>query len=94
MWSLAVCTRQAIVAVVDAQQHIAGLDVGVVVEGDLGDVARHLGGQGGVARTHVGVVGGHQIAAGDPPVAAVVGAEAKHQQRNGGDGDLADTEAR
>ncbi len=83
---------QAIVAVVDAQQHVAGLDVGVVVEGDLGHVARHLGGQGGVARAHVGVVGGHQVAAGGPPVAAVVGAEAEGQQRHGGDGELADAE--
>ena len=54
---LGLIERDAVVAVVDAGDHVAGGDVLVIGDGDGGDVAGHLGSERGLARRDEGVVG-------------------------------------
>ena len=49
--------RDAIVAVVDPEDHVAGLHHGIVAGKDRRDVARHPGAERGVVGAHIGVVG-------------------------------------
>lgn len=67
----------AVVAALQAHQHIAGLYWLVVCHRDLGHVAGHPWAQRHPVGTDVGVVGGLQIAAGGEPVAG------EGQQRDG-----------
>ena len=69
--------REPVVAVVDAGDDVAGFHRGVVLDGDVGDVAGDLGRQRRVLGADVGIVGADQIAARRPPVVAVVGAAAE-----------------
>jgi hypothetical protein len=59
----------AVVAVLQAHQHIAGFHRLVVSHLDLGYVARHAWAQGHPVGADIGIVGGFQIAAGAEPVA-------------------------
>jgi hypothetical protein len=49
---------RAIVTVIDAGDHIAGLDMLVVGDGDGGQVAGHFRGERGLPRGDEGIVGG------------------------------------
>ena len=69
-----------VVAVVDAGDDVAGLDLGVVLDGNVGDVARDLGRQRRVPGADVGVVGRHHVAAGRPPGVAEIAPGAQRQQ--------------
>ena len=48
---------EPIVAVIDGGDHVAGVDVGVVGDRDVGEIAGHLGGQRRVIGLHIGVIG-------------------------------------
>jgi len=48
---------ELVVAVVDGGDHVAGMDVGVVGDGNAGDITGDLGGQRRVVGLHIGVIG-------------------------------------
>ena len=54
--------RGAVIAIVDAGDHVAGCDVLIVGDRNGRDVARHLGGDGELPRRDVGVVGRLEMA--------------------------------
>ncbi len=60
--------REPVVAVVDGGDDVAGPHRGIVLDRDAGDIAGDLGSERGVVSAHIGVVGRHQIAAGQPPM--------------------------
>ena len=64
------------VAVVDPRQHLAGLDVLVVADQHLGQVARDLWRDGRVVSLYIGIVGGDEKAADGPVVPAIPGSAA------------------
>ena len=84
---------EPVVAIVDGGDHVAGVDVAVVVDQYARQVAGDFCGQRGVVRLHVGVVGRDREAADRPPVVAepCSGAEAGGEQ--GAEGKLAAAEA-
>ncbi len=77
--------RRLEVAVVDLRQHLAGLDLLVVADQHLGDVARDLRRDDGGIGLHIGVIGRFQVAAGRQVIVAKVAgdsdAEGQRQRR-------------
>ena len=73
--------RELIVAVVDGGDHVAGVNVGVVLDGNRGEIAGDLGGERRVVRSHVGIVGRDHEPADRPPVVAVGPTSPERQQR-------------
>jgi len=77
--------REAIVAVVDFRDHVAGMHVRIVVDDDRLDIAGDLGGERRVLRADIGVVGRDEIAPGGPVVVAIPAAARQHrEQRHSG----------
>ena len=72
--------REAVVAVVDARQQIAGVDLLVLGDRNFDDVAGDLGGDDGRIGADIGVVGRDEEAPLDEPVVAPVDAVAERGQ--------------
>ena len=72
--------REAVVAVVDARQQVAGVDLLVVGHRDFDDVAGDLGGDDRRVGADIGVVGGNEEAPLDEPVVAPIGAVTERGQ--------------
>ena len=71
--------RDAVVAIVDLEDHIAGADNRIVARQDRGDMARHAGAQRGVIGANIGVVG-RDIEAPDQEIIAAVADGGERQQ--------------
>jgi hypothetical protein len=63
--------RRLVIARVDPRQHLAGLDLLIVVDRHLRDIARDVGTDQNRVRLHISIVSRHQKAAGRPEVIAV-----------------------
>ena len=79
--------RQAVVAVIDAEQNIPFSHIGVVIPLDGGHIARHLGQDDGDIGIHISVVSGFHEPAVGPPRVPFIGTcgktgGKKHQQDN------------
>ena len=72
--------REAVVAVVDARQQIAGVDLLVLGDWNFDDVAGDLGGDDRRVGADIGVVGRDEEAPLDEPVVAPIGAVAERGQ--------------
>ena len=77
---LGLVERDREVALVDPRQHLAGLDLLIVADQHLMQVARDLRRDGGVVGLHIGVVGRDQILADGPVVPAIPGRAGQHGQ--------------
>ena len=73
--------RDAIIAVVDPEDHVAGVDHGVVAGKDRGDVARHPRAERGVVGAHIGVVGGN-VEASDQHIVEAIACRGERDQRD------------
>ena len=86
--------RERVVAVVDARDDIASLDLGVVGDVDGREVSRDLGRERCGVGADVGIVGGLEETADGPPIVAVPGAEREDEQRAKAENELATGTAR
>ena len=73
--------RQPVITVVDAGDHVAGMNIGVVGDADRRNVAGNLGRQRRRVGMHISVVGGDDEPAGCEPVVAVPAAGGEHDGR-------------
>jgi hypothetical protein len=92
--SLGLIERDAVIAVVDAGDHVAGGDVFVIGDGDRGDVAGHLGSERGLPCRDEGVVGGLKVFAGVQVEIAAAEARGEKHGADGGDNGAARQEAK
>jgi len=76
--------RQAVIAVIDRGDDVAGMHIGVVGHRDAGEIAWDLGGERRVVGLHVGVVGRHRKTADCPPAKAEpAGGPGGHRRHQG-----------
>ena len=78
--------RDAIIAVVDPEDHVTLADHDVVAGKDRGDVAGHPGAKRGVVGAHIGVIGG-DVEASDQNIIRAVAGRGERQQRADADHD-------
>ncbi|HEY1506701.1 MAG TPA: hypothetical protein VGF92_20525 [Stellaceae bacterium] len=82
----------ALVAVVKAQQQVAGVDGLIVGNRDLGDDTRDFGSDDGDVAADIGIVGALDEASDRPPFVAVPGRSGRQQKREGTNRHLLGTE--
>ena len=71
--------REFVIAVIDGRDHVAGAQLRVVLDRNARHIARHLGGERGVMRAHIGVVGRDLETPCGPVVVAVIAGDQQRQ---------------
>ena len=82
--------RQAVVAIVDARDHITSTDSLIVLDIEVGDVTDRVRREDGDVALHVGVVGAHEEAPVGPPIVAEVPAIGDGPEQHGREYDAFD----
>ena len=81
---LGLVERDLEVALVDPGERLARVDTLIVADQHVAQVARNLGGNGGVVSLYIGVVGRDQILADGPVIPAIPGRAGQRGHRRAG----------